>query len=228
MHIHYYQYPLNDFTTETREGSCHQVGWQIMNRQGPDVGGHTMVAVDKTFGCPGKITSWRYQAKFSNPLRAIVWRPMPRTSTQFKIVGINDIPAGRVNMPDAYTVPQTEQITVQPGDVIGWSFRAPSLTFNEGANTRVLYLRGHISSYLKENQIRYINQGFYKREYSIEAVVAKISSEDVVSNADDKTPEITTANDAAVTNTNTEVPKTSKEGNNHLYFLTSFLSVKCL
>ena len=184
-----------------------------------------MVAIDKTFACAGKITAWRYQAKFSNPFRAIVWRPIPRTSTQFKIIGINDIPAGRVNTPVSFTVPRAEQITVQRGDVIGWSFRAPSLTFDEGGSTRVLYLRGHISSYLKENQIRYINQGFYQREYSIEAVVAKTSSEDVVSKTDDKTPVITTDNDAAMTNTNTEIEETSKEGKSHLYFIILFLTV---
>ena len=128
-----------------------------------------MVSVDQQFTCDGLLVEWRYQAKASNPFRAIVWRPINGSDAEFQIVGINDIPAGDIDTPVAYTVPENERIEVKSGDLIGWSFGSSSLAFDYGGDHRILWKRN--LNDLDVNQIRTIDEGNEKREYSIEATI---------------------------------------------------------
>ena len=154
------------------EEKC-EAGWEIKNRAGPDSSGWTMVSPDQKLNCNGEVTKWRYQGKKSNPFRAIVWRPVGNSDTKFRIVGINKIPAGKVNGLVSYTVPKNERITVKAGDVIGWSFGASVLTYNGGGSHRVRWVGGNLHEGLKANQERNINGGVQKREYSIAAKVGE-------------------------------------------------------
>ena len=130
-----------------------------------------MVSPDQSFRCNGQVTEWQYQAKTSNGFRAIVWRPVDESATKFRIVGINDIPAGAVNTPVTYSVPLNQSIRVQFGDVIGWSFGAGVLTYNVGGGYRVRWVGGNLHGSLAVNQERVIGGGVQEREYSIAAVV---------------------------------------------------------
>ena len=149
------------------------LGWLIKNRGGPDSPGWTMVSPEKQFSCVGKVTEWRYQAKYSRAFRAIVWRPVDGSNTRFQIVGINDIPAGATNTPVTYTVPVDELITVEPGDVIGWSFGGGVITYNGGGGTLVRWTGGNLHASLDVGQVRNINDGAGDREYSIAATVLR-------------------------------------------------------
>ena len=128
-----------------------------------------MVLVDQQFTCEGVLVEWRYQAKASNLFRAIVWRPVNGSDTEFQIVGINDIPAGEVNTPVTYTVPENDTIEVLAGDLIGWSFGSSSLAFDLGGVHRIRWKRDLYD--LDVNQTRTIDHGNQLREYSIEATV---------------------------------------------------------
>ena len=130
-----------------------------------------MVSPDRPFLCNGQVTAWQYQAKKSNAFRAIVWRPVEGSATKFRIVGINDIPAGAVNTPVTYTVPVNQRITFKAGDVIGWSFGDASLAYNKGGGYRVRWLFGNLHASLQVNQVRNIQTGAEEREYSIAATV---------------------------------------------------------
>ena len=130
-----------------------------------------MVSPDQKFSCSGQVKEWRYQGKKSHGFRAIVWRPVDRSATKFRIVGINNIPAGPINKVVSYTVPKNERITVKAGDVIGWSFGASVLTYNGGGSFRVRWVGGNLHGSLKANQERDIRGGVQKREYSIVAEV---------------------------------------------------------
>ena len=144
-------------------------GWPITNRAGPDSAGWTMVSPSQVITCDGLISEWKYQGKKSNPFRAIVWRPVAGSSTQFKIVGINDIPPGAINTEVTYQVPSDQRISVQAGDMIGWSFGDSVLTYNAGGGTLVRWVGGNLHAGLEANQIRNINGGSENREYSIRA-----------------------------------------------------------
>ena len=134
-----------------------------------------MVSPDQQFLCNGQVTEWRYQGKTSYAFRAIVWRPVDDSDTQFRIVGINDIPVGAANTPVIYTVPESERITVRAGDVIGWSFGESVLTFNGGGHYRVRWVGGNLHGSLQVNEVRDINSGVEEREYSIAATVTEHS-----------------------------------------------------
>lgn len=149
------------------------LGWLIKNRGGPDSAGWTMVSPGKQFSCVGQIIEWRYQAKYSRAFRAVVWRPVEGSNTQFQIVGINDIPAGATNTPVTYTVPVDDLIKVQPGDMIGWSFGGGVITYNGGGGTLVRWTGGHLHASLDVGQVHNINHGAGNREYSIEATVVR-------------------------------------------------------
>ena len=133
-----------------------------------------MASPDKQFLCSGQVKEWRYQGKSANSFRAIVWRPIVGSDTQFKIVGINDIPAGAVNTPVTYAVPENDRITVKPGDVIGWSFGSAVLTYNQGSTYRVRWVDGNLHASLQVDQVRDITSGVGNREYSIEAIVGNM------------------------------------------------------
>ena len=138
-----------------------------------------MVSPDNQFVCNGQVTEWRYQGKASSPFRALVWRPIDGyEGTRFRIVGINNIPAGAVNTPVTYTVPDSERITVRAGDVIGWSFGEAVLTYNHdsgGHNYRVRWKGGNLHDNLHANQVHNINTGSEVRAYSIAATVTEHS-----------------------------------------------------
>ena len=133
-----------------------------------------MVSPDQQFLCSGQLTEWRYQGKRSNvSFQAIVWRPIDLTAnvTQFKVVGINVIPAGAINTPVTYTVPENERITVEAGDVIGWSFGPSVLAYNKGGSYQVRWVDRNLNGSLLVNQVHEIDTGVEEREYSIAATV---------------------------------------------------------
>ena len=90
----------------------------------------TVVAPKQQFFCNGEVAMWRYQAIVSSGFQAIVFRPVNSDHTQYMVVGINNIPAGEINTPVTYNVPQGDRIRVQRGDVIGWSDGIGVLTYN--------------------------------------------------------------------------------------------------
>ncbi len=147
-----------------------EAGWPVVSRHGPDVDGYTMVALDKRL-CSGQVTKWTYQGKHSSPFRAIIFRPVPDSVTIFKIVGINDIPAGNVNTPVVYRVPKADRITVKEGDMIGWSFGTGVLTYNRGGGSTIRYVGGNQHADLVANNTIDIDLGPKSREYSIKATV---------------------------------------------------------
>ncbi|XP_072032975.1 uncharacterized protein [Amphiura filiformis] len=159
------------------EADVCRTGWPIENRAGPDGNGYTMVSPDKPFLCSGQVTRWTYQGKASRSFRAIVFRPVMGSVTQFQIVGINDIPAGAVNTPVNYIVPENERITVTYGDVIGWSFGGGVITYNGGGSYNVRWVGGNLHASLVVDQILNINDGAQLREYSIEATVESFAAE---------------------------------------------------
>ena len=70
--------------------------------------------------CDGYAKTWDLWTRQPGKLRAMIVRPVPGSSTEFKIVGINDItitPA-MTNQKITYTVPSDERIIVQNGDMI--------------------------------------------------------------------------------------------------------------
>ena len=134
-----------------------------------------MISPDQKFFCSGQVTEWRYQGKHSNGFRAVVWRPVDASATQFRIVGINDIPAGPINSPVTYIVPKSQRITVKAGDVIGWSFGGEVLAFDIGGTHSVRWLSGNLRDSLQTNQEHNFNGGVQKRKYSIAAIVGDIS-----------------------------------------------------
>ncbi len=131
----------------------------------------TMVAPEKRIRCNGKVTIWTYDGKYSRPFRAIIFRPVEGSQTQFKIIGINDIPAGTANGLVYYSVPEANQISVKYGDVIGWSSGDSVITFNTDQRrvSPVWWLSGNLHDDLVTDQILDFNSGNERRAYSIEA-----------------------------------------------------------
>ena len=130
-----------------------------------------MVAPKQQFSCNGEITMWRYQATTSNGFQAIVFRPLNSNHTQYTVVGINNIPAGEINTPVTYNVPESDRIKVQRGDAIGWSYEVSVLTYDsmsdsDGSNL-VRWIRGNQQSL--NGTITF--DGDASLEYSIEATV---------------------------------------------------------
>ncbi|XP_072051771.1 uncharacterized protein [Amphiura filiformis] len=156
--------------TTTEANRC-RAGWPIVDRDGTDTPGWTMVSATDQFLCSGQVTKWTYQGKVSGQWRAIVFRPTGNSVTEFQIVGINDIPAGETNIPVNYLVPENERITVEPGDVIGWSSEASVITFNYEGSYNVRWVGGNLHAGLAVNQT-VITDREGLRDYSIEATVA--------------------------------------------------------
>ena len=129
-----------------------------------------MVSPDQQINCNGILTEWRYQGQTSNPFRALIWRPIHFGSTSYRIVGVNDIPAGAVNIPISYTVPEDERIQVQTGDMIGWSHESAVLTYNQGGAHRVRWFSENVYSSLAQGQLFNIYHG-EARQYSIQAII---------------------------------------------------------
>ena len=137
-----------------------------------------MVAPKKQFYCNGEVTMWRYQATHAAEFQAIVFRPVGSSTTQFKVIGVNDIqvPVGEINTPVSYIVPEGKRIRVEHGDVIGWSFRDAAITFDMLSGT------GHAGD-AESNLVRWAVvypaplqdtipfNNFGSREYSIEATI---------------------------------------------------------
>jgi len=78
-----------------------------------------------SFSCHGLITNWLIVARKANqitpqPIELQVWRPTGNHS--FELIGSNVLPLAE-NEPDVfllnYTVPQSSQIQVAPGDIAG-------------------------------------------------------------------------------------------------------------
>ena len=140
-----------------------------------------MVSPDTGFTCSGRLTQWKYFSKIvDNTFKAIVMRPI--VSTEYKVVGINDIPSGPPGAVDVelrYNVPETEQIAVEANDVIGWAFPHPRdktlQATDTAAGTQILWLGdGTNSDYydnLQVDQVHIMNNGARQRDYSILATV---------------------------------------------------------
>ena len=131
-----------------------------------------MIAPQKQFFCNGEVTMWRYQALSLNAFQAMVFRPVDGGHTQFRVVGVNNIPAGEiVDAPVSYNVSESDRIMVQRGDVIGWSFKVGVLTYDipsdSNGNNLVRYINK--TQYLLHDIITFDSYG--SREYSIEATV---------------------------------------------------------
>ncbi len=129
-----------------------------------------MVASDKRL-CSGRVTKWTYQGAYSRPFQAIVFRRYLCSDNTFKVVGINEIPAGAANTPVEYTVPEADRITVQNGDVIGWSFGEGLIEYNYGGTANVQFIH---NTNLHASLVTGLTVDFkrvQKREYSIHATV---------------------------------------------------------
>ena len=135
-----------------------------------DGDGWHMISPAKQITCDGEVTEWRYQAKQSYPFKAIIGRPVAGSSTQFTIIGTNDIPAGAVNEQVVYSVPENDRIAVQPGDVIGWACPNAVLSANLGGSDLVRWVVGHYST-LNVTQVSDFNDGSGNRRYAIEATI---------------------------------------------------------
>ena len=101
---------------------------------------------------------------------------MPGSTTQFQIVGINDIPASSINIPVTYTVPADKRIRVTAGDMIGWSFGNGVITYDYNTGSDVRWLGGSLHASLQPGQIHTFN-GIGQdvpRDYSIQAVVETV------------------------------------------------------
>ena len=88
------------------------------------------------------------------------------------VVGINNIPAGEIDTPVTYNVPEGDRIKVQRGDAIGWSsYEVSVLTYDsmpdsDGSNL-VRWIRGNQLSL--NDTITF--DGDASLEYSLEATV---------------------------------------------------------
>ena len=139
-----------------------------------------MVSPDTPFTCDGKLVEWKYQMKASNPFRAIVYRPVDGSDVEFQVVGVNNIPAGDINTPLTYTVPENERIAVKAGDLIGWSFDGAVLPFDIAGSNRIFWKKG--TSNLHVNQIetlQYHSGSAHNpiRQYSIKATLEAFESQ---------------------------------------------------
>ena len=134
-----------------------------------------MVSPDNPFLCDGLLTQWKYRSRKPVPFKAIVWRHVPGSSTQFQIVGINVIPAKPAGNEDiVYFVPENERIAVKAGDMIGWAYESEGpfeyTEINARDTPHVYFSDLFIYDSLNETQI-YSLPGFDFREYSILATV---------------------------------------------------------
>ncbi len=128
---------------------------------------YAMVSPNNSFPCSGKVTQWSFQGNRSESFRAIVWRPVEGSSTEFAVVGFNDIPSGNIRS-GYYTVPADERISVKPGDVIGW-FGEPLLTFRSEGHDIVFILSETMDPVVNETWD--FKSDFAYRQYAIEADV---------------------------------------------------------
>ena len=156
-----------------------QAGWPVIRRPSHDNPRRTMIATKQSFPCSGQVTNWRYQSKIGNPFRAIVWRPA--SNNGFEVVGFNSIPVSRSNTPITYVVPTSQRITVQKGDVIGWAFTGPALSYSAGSGTNdtVLSLYGDLThTHLSVGKVLYLNHGTPSllRQYSLSATLDETQS----------------------------------------------------
>ena len=80
--------------------------------------------------CDGKVATWNLWTRQPGTLRAMIVRPVNGSSTEFTIVGINDITitSAMANQNITYTVPSCECIIAQNGDMIAVG------TFNDTNN----------------------------------------------------------------------------------------------
>lgn len=155
-------------------------GWQLTTGgtvdSTPDM---TVVSLNTAIACDGEITKWRYRAGISQPFRAIVWRQvsLAASSTQFKIVGINDIPAGVIDTDVTHYVPSDQRIYVAAGDLIGWTAVTSVLRYRDGGTTTLRHTVTEDPAALQTHRIIDINLGPLNREYTIQAVVEQGSTQ---------------------------------------------------
>ena len=150
-----------------------KLGWPIIQRDSYASIEGFFVAPYQQFFCNGEVTKWRYQATTLHGFQGIVLRPLDGSRTQFKVVGINNIPSsGEINKPVTYNVPEGDRIRVQRGDVIGWSFGVGVIPYNFVSDTHDVR---NLVRWIKRNQfsthdiITFYNDNHGQYECSIEA-----------------------------------------------------------
>ena len=102
-----------------------------------------------------------------------MWRPFNGSDILYEVVGINDIPAGPIDIPVTYVVPENERITVMPGDMIGWSFGPGVISYNGGGDYMIRKTKGNLHASLQVRQVHDLSQLAMHREYSIAASALK-------------------------------------------------------
>ena len=99
------------------------------------------------------------------------------SSTQFQIVGINDIPAEEINRDIVYVVPENKRIRVKARDMIGWAYTTEaalqySLSTDTVDDTHLYYIGGHLYDSLKDSQIHtFVQSTLNSRDTSILATI---------------------------------------------------------
>ena len=169
-------------------------GWAVVNPRPSFDTSHnlTIVARSKVVSCYGEVIQWRYRALKDRLFRAIIWRQVPGSDTEFQIVGINDITKTAGSRGEIiFHVPSRDRIAVKPGDVIGWSSVNGSLTMKgSDEDDNLLHYRKYNTNILQINQTFDIkHSSSFKREYSIKAVVQETKTGgNVAGNVTDRVP----------------------------------------
>ncbi|XP_072045026.1 uncharacterized protein [Amphiura filiformis] len=155
-----------------------RIGWTASNRVGSlDSSDWTFVIPGKEIPCDGVITHWDFFSKTSQPFLAIIWRPVSGQENQFKIVGINSIPALEKKQLVHYEVPAFDRFYTKKGDVLGFAFRTSllALQVNSDDATRVLWFRNRDPYGMTGGEI-YTFDGSGNRAYSLQAIVSPITN----------------------------------------------------
>ena len=116
---------------------------------------------------------------FNNIFTAAVWRRVGSGSAsdgsdnQFTVVGVNTIHISddQINKPLLYVVHESEQITVQAGDVIGWGSILGNLPFELNSGVKNLVLKKEMADTISEHEIVVFDSLSGKVQVAISATV---------------------------------------------------------
>ncbi|XP_072044940.1 uncharacterized protein [Amphiura filiformis] len=157
-------------------------GWSTLDRSGGqtrvlDTNDWTFVIPGKETPCDGVITHWNFWAKRSEPFRAIVWRRVANEDDQFKIVGINNIPASLPGQEIHHTVDINEHIYTKEGDVLGFAFKRPLLAYQSGSSdsAAVRWFRNTDPYEMVSGEV-YSFDGTDNRAYLLQAIIRPIAN----------------------------------------------------
>ena len=148
-------------------------GWPLVSYGTSDTSDWIFVSPAKYIPCNGFVVEWRYVAQQLYSFKAVIWRKIEGFPSKFKVIGINEIPAGSVtNQEIIYTVPENERISVKVGDMIGWSHGPALLPWILGGNhlAQIRFVSKVTHPTLEENQIVEFGD-LEERHYSIQVTV---------------------------------------------------------